>query len=179
MTVTYVCPNCEATKEFNGVVRGKVLCNFCEGVSLFPLDPRTAEYYQNKIDNAAQAAAETHDSWEHRCYAILSALGLNFGEPTPDIPEQNSYYARKLQYLEDKNLELIIIVNDLTKQLKGKEMEINTEKTEFTWTPTTFVEVMREQLENMSDDGVKWLTFNKQQLQWITDAVETAQLRDS
>ncbi len=37
-----------------------------------------------RIENACQAASETHSSWQARCHAILAALGLNFGEaPSP------------------------------------------------------------------------------------------------
>jgi hypothetical protein len=33
------------------------------------------------IENARQAASETHSSWEAMCHAILNALGFDFGEP--------------------------------------------------------------------------------------------------
>lgn len=34
-----------------------------------------------RIENALQAASETHSSWEARCHAILAALGFDFGDP--------------------------------------------------------------------------------------------------
>ena len=62
---------------------------------------------RGRIENACQAASETHPSWERRCYAITSALGLDYGEPTPDIPEQSGWYARKMKQMEDENFRLI------------------------------------------------------------------------
>lgn len=62
----------------------------------------TIEELLAKIENAGQAMSETHDSWEHRCHAIMAALGLDFGGVTPDIPEQNSWYALNMKRMEDK-----------------------------------------------------------------------------
>ena len=59
------------------------------------------ERLRGLIENASQAASETQPSWEHRCYAITSALGLDFGEPTPDIPEQSGWYAHKMKQMEE------------------------------------------------------------------------------
>lgn len=46
---------------------------------------------RERIENACQAASETHSSWEARCYAILAALGLNFGKAPG--PENDAYRA--------------------------------------------------------------------------------------
>lgn len=60
---------------------------------------------RDRLENAGQAMAETQRSWEHRCHAIMAALELDFGGPTPDIPEQDSWYARNLQRAEDRAFE--------------------------------------------------------------------------
>lgn len=57
-----------------------------------------AEAAEDKIENAVQAMAETQPSWEYRCHAIVSALGVDFGGPTPEgIPEEHTWYARNLK----------------------------------------------------------------------------------
>jgi DNA-binding FrmR family transcriptional regulator len=56
-----------------------------------------------KIENATQAMAETHRSWEHRCHAIMAALDMDFGGVTPDVPEQDSWYARNLKRSKDES----------------------------------------------------------------------------
>jgi hypothetical protein len=56
---------------------------------------------EEKIENAGQAMAETSRSWEHRCFSIMNALGMDFGEPTPDIPEQDGWYAMNLKRTEE------------------------------------------------------------------------------
>lgn len=38
---------------------------------------------EDKIENAAQAMAETHSSWEACCHAIMAALGRDFGGLPP------------------------------------------------------------------------------------------------
>lgn len=73
------------------------------------------EVLEAKIENAGQAMAETQRSWEHRCHAIIAALELDFGGPTPDIPEQDSWHARKMKLADDKILQL------LAKDLEQKE----------------------------------------------------------
>jgi hypothetical protein len=73
-----------------------------------------------RIENATMAAAETQPSWEHRCYAILSALGLDFGEPTPDIPEQNGWYAKKMQRLEDQLIKYEDEISQLRTELRTR-----------------------------------------------------------
>lgn len=67
----------------------------------------------DKIENAMQSMSETQPSWERRCHAIMSALGLSFGGPTPDIPEQSGWYARNLKLAEDKAERLRCICADL------------------------------------------------------------------
>jgi len=51
---------------------------------------------KQRIEDAAQAASETQKSWKHRCHAILSALGLDFGDPDFEIPP---VHERKLNAL--------------------------------------------------------------------------------
>ncbi len=46
------------------------------------------EELQENIDNAHQAACETQRSWKHRCHAVLAALGLDFGDPDFEIPDE-------------------------------------------------------------------------------------------
>lgn len=59
------------------------------------------EELEDKIESAGLAMAETSTSWERRCFSITAALGMDFGDPTPDIPEQDSWYALKLKRAED------------------------------------------------------------------------------
>jgi hypothetical protein len=49
---------------------------------------RERDEARESIENAGQAASETQSSWKHRCYAILAALGLNYGDP--DIPDERA-----------------------------------------------------------------------------------------
>lgn len=50
-----------------------------------------------RIENAQIAAAETAPSWKHRCYAIMGALGLDYGDPDFLMPDE----ANRLQNLVD------------------------------------------------------------------------------
>ena len=54
------------------------------------------EAERERIENANQAMSETQPSWEYRCHAIMAALGCNYGGPTPDIPEEHTWYAQNL-----------------------------------------------------------------------------------
>lgn len=72
-----------------------------------------------KIENAGLAACETQPSWERRCYAIMAALGLDYGEPSPDIPEQNGWYARNLAQ-KDREIEKL---QAALRMAKGGETE--------------------------------------------------------
>lgn len=65
------------------------------------LSARLAEV-EEKIENAKQAMSETQPSWEYRCHAIVAALGCNYGGPTPDIPEEHTWYARNLKLNKDR-----------------------------------------------------------------------------
>jgi hypothetical protein len=45
------------------------------------------EDLRSKIENANQAASETHSDWESRCHAIMNALGEDYGSCcTPGCP---------------------------------------------------------------------------------------------
>lgn len=57
---------------------------------------------EEKIENARQAMSETQPSWEYRCHAIMAALGCNYGGPTPDIPEEHTWYAKNLKLNKDR-----------------------------------------------------------------------------
>ncbi|MNU30501.1 hypothetical protein D3C71_190010 [compost metagenome] len=46
-----------------------------------------------RIENAHMAASETQPSWKHRCYAILGALGADYGDPDWIMPGER----RKLE----------------------------------------------------------------------------------
>lgn len=48
---------------------------------------RVAEL-EKLIDKAQIAASETQPSWKHRCYAILAALGLDYGDPDWEMPDE-------------------------------------------------------------------------------------------
>ena len=76
---------------------------------------------EDRIENAAQEAASTHRSWEDRCHAILNALGLDFGGPTPDMPEVGSYLARKLARLEAEVSDLQIENAELRCKLRQSD----------------------------------------------------------
>lgn len=40
-----------------------------------------------KIEEAQICASETMRSWKHRCYAVMGALGLNYGDPDWLMPD--------------------------------------------------------------------------------------------
>jgi hypothetical protein len=61
-----------------------------------------------RIKNACQAASETHRSWESRCYAIMTALGQDYGELN-----NNDYYLYK--DIEDFQSHCSYTVNDAFK----------------------------------------------------------------
>lgn len=42
------------------------------------------ERLRDRIDNANQAASETHRNWQSRCYAIMAALGEDYGDALED-----------------------------------------------------------------------------------------------
>ena len=43
---------------------------------------------RERIDNAAQASAETQPDWKHRCFRIMSALGFDYGDPDWVMPDE-------------------------------------------------------------------------------------------
>jgi len=74
--------------------------------------------------NAAHAMSETHGSWEERCYAIMAALNLNFGEFSVDVPEEGSYYHLSLRK-KDEEIERLETENrNLSLQLEKADYEI-------------------------------------------------------
>lgn len=79
---------------------------------------RTAE---EKIENAAQAMAETSPSWERRCHSIMAALELDFGGPTPDIPEQDSWYAMNLKRTQDELFNAQVRIRELERELRLRD----------------------------------------------------------
>ena len=66
----YRCLNCETPHDSQ---EGANECCACE---------RCIEL-ESRIENANQAASETHPNWESHCRAILAALGENYGEGEP------------------------------------------------------------------------------------------------
>ena len=58
-----------------------------------PEDDTTSE---DRIENAKQAMAETHSSWESRCHAIMNALGIDAGGPTV-LPDEERTRAEKAE----------------------------------------------------------------------------------
>jgi hypothetical protein len=50
------------------------------------------DLFEERLDNANQAAAETHRSWKSRCYAIMTALGQDYGEPPNNDDEVTDYW---------------------------------------------------------------------------------------
>jgi chromosome segregation ATPase len=57
------------------------------------------ERLRESIDNAQQAASETHPSWKNRCYSILRALGIDCGDPDWMMPDD----LKKLELAEAEN----------------------------------------------------------------------------
>ncbi len=64
------------------------------------------EDLREKLESASMAMAGTARSWEDRCHSIVAALGMDFGGPTPDMPEQGSYHARAMTRLRKENFDL-------------------------------------------------------------------------
>ena len=44
------------------------------------------------IENAGQAMSETSPNWEARCHAIMTALNMDFGGYSEDLPEVGSWF---------------------------------------------------------------------------------------
>jgi hypothetical protein len=69
-----------------------------------------AEQAEAKLANAAQAMAETLPNWEARCFAIMSALGMDFGGYSEDVPDVGSWfevtYLKNLARAEDAEAKL-------------------------------------------------------------------------
>ena len=82
-----------------------------------------ARIAEGKIENAAQAMAETSPSWERRCHSIMAALELDFGGPTPDIPEQDSWYALNLKRTQDELFDAQMRIRELEQQLREREQK--------------------------------------------------------
>ena len=51
-------------------------------------DEPTVESLSQLIENATMAASETQKSWKHRCYAIMEALGQDYGDPDWVMPDE-------------------------------------------------------------------------------------------
>lgn len=75
--------------------------------------------YKTRLENVKIAASETAPSWRIRCYNILDALELDFGEPPPHhgMPDDDSYYSFKLDILEREN-------DILRRQAKAADMTL-------------------------------------------------------
>lgn len=58
----------------------------------YPVEYSEAE---ERIENAKQAMAETHDTWKSRCFAIMNALGLDFGDGKEFIPDHDDKFRMK------------------------------------------------------------------------------------
>lgn len=56
---------------------------------------------QESVDAAAQAASETRPSWKHRCYSIMSALGLDYGDPDWLMPDERKKLVAALSRVAD------------------------------------------------------------------------------
>jgi hypothetical protein len=55
---------------------------------------------KERIEEAQQRAAETQDSWKHRCYAIMGALGLDYGDPDWVMPDEKRKLDARIAELE-------------------------------------------------------------------------------
>lgn len=51
---------------------------------------------EERIENAQMAASETQPSWKHRCYAIMGALGLDYGDPDWEMPDDRKRSQERL-----------------------------------------------------------------------------------
>jgi len=58
-------------------------------------EPTTEE----RIENAAQAMSETSRSWKHRCFAIMAALGLDFGDVDQMIADDGSPVQKFVEHM--------------------------------------------------------------------------------
>ena len=58
-----------------------LICNAPADIAALLAD---IERLRDRIDNANQAASETHRNWQSRCYAIMAALGEDYGDALED-----------------------------------------------------------------------------------------------
>lgn len=63
------------------------------------LTARVAEL-EESIEDAHQAASETQPSWKHRCYAIMAALGVDYGDPDWMMPDEHKALTARVKELE-------------------------------------------------------------------------------
>ncbi|MBO9428049.1 hypothetical protein [Sulfitobacter sp. R18_1] len=57
---------------------------------------------EDQQENAAQAMAETQNSWEARCHAIMAALEYDFGGFSTEVPEVGSWYELKAKQFNEE-----------------------------------------------------------------------------
>ena len=53
----------------------------------------------------------------------MAALELDFGGPTPDIPEQDSWYALNLKRTQDELFDAQMRIRELEQQLRDREQK--------------------------------------------------------
>jgi prefoldin subunit 5 len=89
------------------------------------------EALEEKIENAAQAMSETADNWEARCYAIMAALGMDFGGYSEDVPDVGSYYEvnirrcnARIEALEKRVAELEEALRNLADQYDNPHLDV-------------------------------------------------------
>ncbi|MCK1447998.1 hypothetical protein IVB43_37185 [Bradyrhizobium sp. 48] len=76
-----------------------------------------------RIDNASQAASETQPSWKHRCFRIMGALGLDYGDPDWVIPDEQ----KKLDVAEARIAELETKLAESEKRINGLRSAVRAE----------------------------------------------------
>lgn len=78
-------------------------------------------------ENAAQAMAETHNSWEARCHAIMAALEQDFGGFSTDVPEVGSWYEVNSKRLKKEREDALIEASEARVKAQNAREEAITE----------------------------------------------------
>lgn len=81
---------------------------------------------EERIENAHMAASETQPSWKHRCYAILGALGADYGDPDWIMPgERRKLDAALARVAElEGKLQEKVMGQDEVERLLGLEKDL-------------------------------------------------------
>ena len=114
------------------------------------------------IENAGQAMSETSPNWEARCHAIMTALNMDFGGYSEDLPEVGSWF-------EVTNRKNLARIEELVKERDELGRKLNTARygqPDFAW--SIHEEAMADLRAKLTECEAR-LGKAMEALQWIKD----------